>query len=726
MSLTPGTRRKHTKPLSLEQVESRVMLIASLEVLPIGNGPDLVVVGRGDSGNDRIELSSGEDGNVFVQIHVDNSTDFTIARVFNVPTLQANAASRGGDFLGFQMFGEGGNDVVDASDLENLERTFLNGDGGNDVLIGSKKGLDSFFGGEGNDEVRNVDYLDPVIDGGAGVDELTFSGSKGITFNNTSFAFITGTSGNDVINNSNFAPFTASGKSFSGVSVDGRGGDDTITGSTGNDRIEGGDGKDTLRGLAGNDTLIGAAGNDTISGDEGHDVLDGGSGNDVLAGGDGDDRLEGDGGEDLLSGGRGNDTLEGRSGNDTLRGGDGVDSLDGGAGIDIVDYSDSPNSVEVDLQKRETVNDGFGNKETFINVEGATGSEFQDKITGSSGADTIRGLGGNDILLGGAGNDTIEGGDGNDAINGDLAEENVSGNDHITGGPGNDTILGWNGNDVIYGGDGNDDLRGGFGNDLISGDKGADRIDGGRGRDSLEGGFNELVTDKIFFEYDNASDRIVDTSVVGGSAFRDLFIAITDFDDRGEGDDGDEETVNTGDSVPGEDNNKFSLAERNDVRDELRNPNFGPHSDFDGGDGSIGDVLSFGEEIDGIPAGGAGGNNTGGGNTGQAPGFDDIVGGGGIQQNPGLNNNVIFNSNFGIGDAIANENGILIGPDGIPIGFARNTSQPSGNTQPISNAQPGSQQQLGFSDNGSGQPVANPGSGPSGNPLLNGNFNLGG
>lgn len=76
-----------------------------------------------------------------------------------------------------------------------------------------------------------------------------------------------------------------------GVTFDGRGGDDDLTGSLGDDG------------------LIGGAGDDILRGDKGSDALDGGAGHDKLFGGDGDDLLEGRVGFNVVDGGEGTDTV---------------------------------------------------------------------------------------------------------------------------------------------------------------------------------------------------------------------------------------------------------------------------------------------------------------------------------------------------------------------------------------------------------------------------------
>jgi hypothetical protein len=130
-----------------------------------------------------------------------------------------------------------------------------------------------------------------------------------VTFGVTQTATtVIGTAGDDTIDCSGASP---------GKTIDGFGGNDTITGTQFVDIITGGEGNDTITGLDGNDVLSGNAGNDTISGGEGHDTITGGEGNDTLSGEGGQDFIDGGGGDDTLSGGTGVDVLIGGPGNNS-------------------------------------------------------------------------------------------------------------------------------------------------------------------------------------------------------------------------------------------------------------------------------------------------------------------------------------------------------------------------------------------------------------------------
>lgn len=114
---------------------------------------------------------------------------------------------------------------------------------------------------------------------------------------------------------------------LSGVTYDGKGGDDNISGSSRSETISGG---------TGNDTINGGDGNDSINGDDGADVLFGGIGNDSLQGGLGNDSISGDDGDDSLRGDAGVDSLSAAAGNDKIDAADGIVDLvlKGGTGND--------------------------------------------------------------------------------------------------------------------------------------------------------------------------------------------------------------------------------------------------------------------------------------------------------------------------------------------------------------------------------------------------------
>ena len=206
-----------------------------------------------------------------------------------------------------------------------------------------------------------------------------------------------------------------------------------------------------------NISVDGKGGNDTISGSSRNEDLVGGVDNDVIAGGSGNDTLVGADGNDRLDGGLGQDTLSGLAGNDSMGGGPSGDLFAGGLGVDLADYSTNTAFTHVSLD-----NAAFdGQSSEFDNVQ----SDVENVITGTAN-DEIIGSSGNNVLTGGSGADTMQGG---------------AGNDWLQGNAGNDSLIGNNGMDTLKGDAGADILRG---IETTSSTPVADTLDGGADTDS--------------------------------------------------------------------------------------------------------------------------------------------------------------------------------------------------------------------------------------------------
>jgi len=173
--------------------------------------------------------------------------------------------------------------------------------------------------------------------------------------------------------------------------------------------------------------------------------------------------------------------LIGGLGQDVLRGGAGADALSGGDGFDLADYANAQSGVTANLADTSH-NTGDAQGDSYDQIEGLTGSAYNDHLTGNQLENAIFGAGGDDIAFAGAGHDKIEGGDGHDWLDGGT------GNDLLDAGDGNDSIVGRTGADEIIGGDGDDNIAAFHGHDLIYGGDGQDSIGGNAGRDSIYGG----------------------------------------------------------------------------------------------------------------------------------------------------------------------------------------------------------------------------------------------
>ncbi|MDU8913534.1 Hint domain-containing protein, partial [Aestuariicoccus sp. MJ-SS9] len=420
------------------------------------------------------------------------------------------------------------------------DNVVLGGDG-NDSLTGGP-GNDSLDGGAGNDTLIGGTGADTLA-GGAGTDFIDYSSSaSGVTVD---LAAGTGAGGD------------AEGDVLSGIEdVQGTAFDDTLSGDAGNNILTGGDGNDSLTGGAGNDTLLGGNGNDTLVGGAGADSLDGGGGTDRVDysgsaaainidlkaktgfGGDAegdtlnaiedaigtafDDTITGSDGANLLQGGAGDDSILGLKGDDTILGGAGADTIDGGDNADQIDYSGSDAAVNVNLGTG-AASGGHAQGDVISNVEGVTGSAFDDTLSGSATNDTLVGGDGNDLFFGGAGNDSQLGGAGDDTFSGDQ------GNDTIDGGTGVDAVD-YSGSSAAVavdlaagtgtGGDAQGDrytsienVTGSAFADTITGNGSDNLISGGAGGDLLVGGAGSDTVDYS----DSASAVFVDLGLGFGS-----------------------------------------------------------------------------------------------------------------------------------------------------------------------------------------------------------------
>lgn len=281
------------------------------------------------------------------------------------------------------------------------------------------------------------------------------------------------------------------------------------TGGDGNDVLKGVDFMgNTMNGNGGNDTITGSSSADTINGGSGDDIIDGANSHDVLIGGDGNDTLiDSLGSFDISSnnyyGGHGNDSIADTIGNDEIlyNKGDGHDILKMyaakdkdkivfGEGISKSDLSflKNNNDLIISLFAGESAFGSITIESWFLSV---SSQDRKIEFFEFNNGDVIDWKEVNNIAI----NKSNTGGEGNDNITGiDFIENNINGNggndkligssksDTINGGSGDDIIDGHNGHDILVGGDGNDRLfdsldwfeissntyNGGRGNDVIT------------------------------------------------------------------------------------------------------------------------------------------------------------------------------------------------------------------------------------------------------------------
>jgi VCBS repeat-containing protein len=360
----------------------------------------------------------------------------------------------------FEFFeGRGGDDTIDGGDgydradyrnsaiaiaADLTAGTVVDGWGGTDTLLNIE-------------EIRGSHYNDSFLGGTA---DDTFLGREG---NDTLI-------GNSGIDTASYSEATAAVNVnlATGIASDGEGGTDTL-GTIEN--VIGSAYSDTITGDAGANYLQGGAGSDTLTGGGGADVLDGGTTPGLAAGslvGDGDadyvsyvyagsavrvnlsstaaygiaantglvtgdvndvdtisnvERIRGSAYNDILVGNEVNNVFSGRQGDDTIDGGEATTLL---GDFDTVSYNiaEETSGVIANLGANAITGDiGFGEvtvlsgtarsvvggTDTLINIEGVSGTQFNDWIVGSTTTDT-------ETFHGRGGNDTIDGGDGTNSV----------------------------------------------------------------------------------------------------------------------------------------------------------------------------------------------------------------------------------------------------------------------------------------------------------------------
>ncbi len=523
-----------------------------------------------------------------------------------------------------------GNDIIDSG----IDDDWVNAGDGDD-LITDVQGADFIIGGAGDDTI-NVgtntfsDYEGDDPNFGPGTfltDTLGFT-SDGNTTDGLDTVF--GGLGNDVINTGDDADEIDGGDGNDTINagID----DDTVIGGMGDDSIIGDHGSDSITGNEGDDYID--AGNVSLGGNEVDsidavpendlDYVDGGAGNDTLLGGDDDDTLLGGDGDDVLDGGIDEDSLMGGNGSDTGLGGQGDDY------IDLSGFAPEPDDTDLDPANDLDYAEGGAGNDTIL-----TGDD-DDTIIGGAGDDLIDAGIDEDSVLGGDGSDTIDGGEGDDFIDAsggtpltdDVDPDADDDRDSVTGGAGNDTILTGDDDDTITSGQGDDYVDAGIDDDTVTTGTGSDTVVGGEGNDVIDTqGFDyDDAPDSEDLDTENDRDSVVagagddiittgdDRDTIDGGAGNDVIDAGIDDDlvDAGDGDDtvdaGDgNDTVTGGDGsdvVDGGDGDDFiDTSGPNPILDAT-DPN--PLDDADSVEGGSGaDTIITGDDADTI-RGGAG------------------------------------------------------------------------------------------------------------------------
>ncbi|MBP2293332.1 DUF4347 domain-containing protein [Azospirillum rugosum] len=265
------------------------------------------------------------------------------------------------------LSGGDGNDSLVGGDGNDL----LYGDAGNDTIQGGN-GDDTIQGGEDNDTIVGGAGNDSII-GGAGNDVIGYtSGSElGAT------EFIDTGDGNDIIRFYSTTPgdtlvlpgtLTDSNNTLIVAITGGYSGQTTTTGL----KIDG-----SAVTLSGGLTMNGGGGSDVLTGTAQNDSLKGGNGDDTLNGGAGNDTLNGEAGTDVLNGGAGNDVFLDPNGDviTTLESGD-IIRLTGGAAQNLasshLQYNSATKTLTVDYDKNGTFGGGTDVVIVFTNAPALT------------------------------------------------------------------------------------------------------------------------------------------------------------------------------------------------------------------------------------------------------------------------------------------------------------------------------------------------------------------
>ena len=251
----------------------------------------------------------------------------------------------------------------------------ITGSAFSDVLFGRDFVTDTLTGGDGDDVLMGR-YGGDVLNGGAGIDTLSYANSL---------------TGVDV-------------RLFSGLALGGEANGDVYS---------------SIENIIGTATRT-----DTLAGDDNANFIWGGGGNETITGRDGGDHLFGEAGNDTLLGGAADDVLVGGAGNDTLG---------GGVGADTADYSASAAGVVINLQAG-TGAGGDAAGDALVSIENVIGSAFGDVIIGKANAtnNIFDGGAGDDTMSGGLGDDTFvfRAGQGADTIT-DFSPLAASNNDVV-------------------------------------------------------------------------------------------------------------------------------------------------------------------------------------------------------------------------------------------------------------------------------------------------------
>jgi Ca2+-binding RTX toxin-like protein len=330
-------------------------------------------------------------------------------------------------------------------------------------------------GGLGNDTFDLSNLAGPgltfALDGGDGVDTVLIKGSSA----GDSLSLSAAGPGSVFLEHNGVFAGTLALTNVENLLLQGQGGDDTLTAGNG---FPAGVAL-TIDGRGGNDTIVGGDQGDTLLGGSGNDLVTGGRGNDVALLGSGNDTF-------VWNPGDGSDSVDGQGGSDTLQfnGSNAAENISISADAGHVDLFRNVASISMDLNGIETLNVAtlgsadnvtvgdlsgtdakqvnidlnsfFGSGDGAADTVSADGTDHNDniKLTSSGSGVSVTGLHSQLFVDHGETIDTlsIHGGLGNDHI--DASGVAAGGMTLVLdGGAGSDVLTGSAGHDIFVNGE---------------------------------------------------------------------------------------------------------------------------------------------------------------------------------------------------------------------------------------------------------------------------------
>lgn len=432
-----------------------------------------------------------------------------------------------------------------------LNFTEAHGGAGDDTLI-AKSGV-TLHGGSGND-VLIGSAGSSTLDGGDGIDTVDYTNLPQSVYVDLKTGFSTGLTAAYVNGRLTFTAVdnTVLGRdqllNIENVIGSFNAGINYLVGTDGDNHFIGGKNVNYMLGNDGNDRLDGSNGTldyamYTTATQGIVATLDAGGNGTVVHGAYTDTLI----GMEGVWGSRYNDTLTATSGRTYLYGGAGNDTISGGtayyqwgadAGV-VIDLGGGGNAG-VSAGVGIALNDGFGYRDTLLNVNNVTGTNgFNDTIWGNDNNNTITEINGNNYIYGSKGNDTLSLGSGTNTldyslmtagVNADLnlgkttksgfGTDTFSGVTHITGSRFADTLIGDANSNTLIGNGGADILVGNKGNDTLIG--GADGLTIASYHTSTAGIVANLSSNQVNDGF-GTTDLLVQIGKIVGSGNDDTF-----------------------------------------------------------------------------------------------------------------------------------------------------------------------------------------------------------